>query len=51
MAAGDQRVEWIPCRIGVYERSAEFDLLTGGGRWVRLEQQKKQDSPHGQSAS
>ena len=38
-------VEWIPCRIGVYEQNAEFDRLTGGGKWER------QDSPHGQSVS
>ena len=25
-------VEWIPCRIGVYEQSVEFDRLTGGER-------------------
>ena len=36
-------VEWIPCRIGMHGQTAEFDRLTGGGRWER------QDSPHGQS--
>ncbi len=41
-------VEWILCRIGVYEQSAEFGRLTGGKRWEGWE---KQDSPHGQSVS
>ena len=42
-------VEWIPCRIGMHGQNAEFDWLTGGGKWEKQGQQERQDSPHGQS--
>ncbi len=28
-------VEWIPCRIGMHGQNAEFDWLTGGGKWEK----------------
>ncbi len=42
-------VEWIPCRIGMHGQNAEFDRLTGGGKWEKQGQWERQDSPHGQS--
>lgn len=40
-------VEWISCRIGVYEQSAGFYRLMGGERWDRQEEQDRQGQPDG----